>query len=90
MAFDTKKILLIIAGVALLFVLLAGSIVWFVFQMTAAPVRMAREHLEALNQNDYPRAYSHLSRSLQAELSLDNFTNLVRSEERRVGKECRL
>ena len=82
MALDTKKIILIIAGVALLFVLLiggiGGGIFWLVWKATAEPVRVAREHLDAINQEDYPRAYSYLSASLKAELSLEDFANHVR------------
>ena len=80
---DAKKLFLIIGGVALLFVLLVagigGGIFWLVWKATAEPVRVTREHLDAINQEDYPRAYSLLSQSLKAELSLEDFTNHVRA-----------
>lgn len=77
MATETKKIILILAGVAVLFLLLAGGIVWLVFEMTAEPVRVVRAHLEAINQNDYPRAYGYFSAGLKAELSQEEFQSLV-------------
>jgi len=80
---DTKKIFLIVAGVALLFLLLVGGIgggiFWLVWKATAEPVRVTREHLDAINKEGYPRAYSLLSASLKAELSLEDFTNHVRA-----------
>ena len=79
MAMSTKKIVLILVGVGLLFLLLIGGIVWLVWEWTAEPVRVTREHLDAINKEDYPRAYSLLSASLQAELSLEDFTNHVRA-----------
>jgi hypothetical protein len=82
MAMSTKKIVLILVGVGVLFVLLivsiGGGVFWLVWEATAEPVRVTREHLDALNREDYPTAYAHLSTSLQAELSLEQFTNLVR------------
>src|SRR5574341_1138376 len=78
---STKKILLIVAGVGLLFVLLVGGIgggiFWLVWKATAEPTRVAREHLEAINQGDYPRAYNHLSSALKADLSQERFTEVV-------------
>ncbi|MGH9779499.1 MAG: DUF4864 domain-containing protein [Candidatus Acidiferrales bacterium] len=83
MALSTKKIILILVGVALVLILLiggiGGGIVWLVWEWTAEPVRVTREHLDAINKEDYPRAYSLLSASLQAELSLEDFTNHVRA-----------
>jgi len=80
---DTKKLFLIIGGVALLLVLLVagigGGIFWLVWEATAEPVRVTREHLDAINREDYPRAYDLLSASLKAELSLEDFTNHVRA-----------
>lgn len=77
----TKKILLIVAGVGLLFVLLVGGIgggiFWLVWKATAEPTRVAREHLEAINQGDYPRAYNQLSSALKADLSQERFTEVV-------------
>jgi len=82
MALSTKKIVLILVGVGFAFILLivviGGGVFWVVWEWTSEPVRVTREHLEALNQEDYPRAYGHLSSSLQAELSLEEFTDLVR------------
>jgi len=82
MAISNKKIVLILVGVGLLFILLiagiGGGIFWFVWEATGEPVRVTREHLDAMNKEDYSRAYGHLSSSLKAELSLENFTNLVR------------
>ncbi len=82
MPMSTKKIVLILVGVGLLFVIfigaIGGGIFWFVWEATAEPVRVTREHLDAINQEDYPRAYGLLSASLQAELSLDDFTEHVR------------
>ncbi|MGH9789234.1 MAG: DUF4864 domain-containing protein [Candidatus Acidiferrales bacterium] len=79
---STKKIVFILVGVGLLFVIfigaIGGGIFWFVWEATAEPVRVTREHLDAINQEDYPRAYGLLSASLQAELSLDDFTEHVR------------
>jgi hypothetical protein len=80
---DTKKLFFIIGGVAVLFVVLiaaiGGGIFWLVWEATAEPVRVTRDHLDAINKEDYPRAYSYLSASLQAELSLEDFTNHVRA-----------
>ncbi len=80
---DTKKLFLIIGGVAGLFVVLivaiGGGIFWLFWEATSAPVRVTREHLDAINQEDYPRAYGLLSASLKAELSLEDFTNHVRA-----------
>jgi len=82
MAMSTKKIVLILVGVGLLFILLiagiGGGIFWLVWEWTSEPVRVTREHLDAINREDYPHAYSLLSTSLKAELSLEDFTNHVR------------
>ncbi len=82
MALSNKKIALILVGVGLLFILLIGAIgggiFWFVWEATSEPVKVTREHLGALNREDFPAAYAHLSTSLQAELSLEQFTSLVR------------
>ncbi len=80
---DTKKLFLIIGGVALLLVLLVGGIgggiFWLIWEGTSEPVRVTRDHLDAINKEDYPRAYDLLSASLKVELSLEDFTNHVRA-----------
>jgi len=83
MAMSTKRLALMIIGAALLIIIfigaIGGGIFWLVWEATAEPVRVTRDHLDAINQEDYPRAYGHLSASLQAELSLEDFTNHVRA-----------
>ena len=83
MALSTKQIVLILLGIGLLFILLivaiGGGVFWLVWEVTAEPVQVTRDHLDALNHEDYPRAYGYLSASLQTELSLEDFTNHVRS-----------
>jgi hypothetical protein len=42
------------------------------------PERVIREHLEALNREDYAHAYGMLSRTAKAELTLTDFTEIIR------------
>ncbi|HXE74789.1 MAG TPA: DUF4864 domain-containing protein [Candidatus Xenobia bacterium] len=83
MTTSTKKLALMIIGAVLLVIIfigaIGGGIFWLVWEATAEPVRVTRDHLDALNKEDYPRAYSYLSSSLQAELSLEDFAEHVRS-----------
>lgn len=46
----------------------------------AEPLGVTREHLDALNQDDYARAYSLLSNGAKEELTLKEFTRLVREK----------
>jgi hypothetical protein len=82
MDLNGKHVALILAGVGFLFVVLfaalGGVIFWLVWQATAEPVQVTRAHLEALNRDDYSTAYGHLSTSLKAELSQEQFAGLVR------------
>jgi len=82
MALSTKKIVLILAGVALLFIVLIGAIgggiFWLVWEATAEPVRVTREFLEATTRGDYEHAYSLFSPSLQAERPLEQFSDTAR------------
>ena len=83
MATSTKKLALMIIGAALLIIIfigaIGGGIFWLVWEATSEPVRVTRAHLDAINKEDYPRAYSCLSSSLRAELSQEDFAEHVRS-----------
>ena len=68
-----KKILL---GVLVL-VVLVGGLAWWLVQATGEPVKVIRAHLEAINQDDYSRAYSYLSANAQANMTLEEFKAFV-------------
>lgn len=79
-----KKIIIgVVLGVFLLLGLIGGLVVWFVFTLTAEPVNVVRAHLEAINQDDYARAYGYFSASLKDQHSLEEFQAFV--EENRAA-----
>ena len=82
MAMSTKKIVLIVVGVVALLVIVVGAfvggIIWIVWEATAEPVRVTRDHLDATTRGDYERAYGFYSPALQAELPFEQFTDMAR------------
>jgi len=61
----------------LVFVGLLAGVIWLVLSATGEPVKVIRAHLGAINENDYPGAYSYLSISLQERLPLERFQSMI-------------
>ncbi len=68
-----KKIL---SGGILLLVVLGGGVYWLI-QVTGEPVKVIRAQLEAINAEDYTRAYSYFSASFREKMSLEEFETFV-------------
>lgn len=69
-----KKVLI---GMAILFVALFAGLFAIVWKITGAPVQTIEAQLQAINQDDYPRAYGYLSRTLKAKETPEQFRAFV-------------
>lgn len=90
MAISTRKFILIFVVVVLLVLLLSAGIrlgierseEWLAQKaedaVLAEPERAIRGHLDALNREDYAHAYGMLSNPLKDELTVTEFTDIIR------------
>lgn len=61
------------------FLVFVGGILFFVFRMTADPVKLVNEHLKAIASGDIEKAYSYTSTQFKGATSLQAFQDLVDS-----------
>lgn len=69
-------------GCGCLIAIIVGALLAFgglkLFQVVGAPAKAVEEHLLAVSQRDYAKAYSYLSQGLQSELDLKTFSDFIK------------
>jgi hypothetical protein len=65
---------------AVVFLAVVIGLGWWYWGRTLEPVEVIRAQLTAINQRDYARAYSYLSRSAQDKLPLLDFQQLIEAQ----------
>lgn len=73
------KYVLMAAGGCLTLLLLVGAILYFVFRITAGPVDVVNQQLNALRGGDIDKAYSYCSTAFKENTNLEAFRNFVES-----------
>lgn len=69
-------------GCGCLIAIIVGVLLAFgglkLFQAVGAPAKVVEEHLVAIQEHDYAKAYSYLSQGLQSELDLNTFSQFIK------------
>ena len=73
------KYILMAAGGCLILLLIFGTIIWFVFRVTAGPVDIVNRQLNAIRSGDVDKAYSYCSGAFKENTNLEAFRNFVES-----------
>ncbi len=69
-------------GCGCLIAIIVGVLLAFgglkLFQAVNAPAKVVEEHLMAVTEHDYAKAYTYLSQDLQSELDLETFSGFIK------------